>query len=471
MLNPKKKMTKMKNIVKIAIVAVAALALGTEADAQLRTAYFMNGSTQRYDLNPALAPSRGFFTIPAVGGLYTSLESNFLSAENFFYPNGEGSGVVTYMHKSVSAEEFLSKLPNQNTLEFGLNDQIISIGNYFHGGFWSVGVKLRSETNIDIPKDFFALTKTLSQGTYNISGMGIESRNFIEASLGYTFPVQDVFTLGFRAKMLVGLANIRANIDQLDIEIGQESYTAKMAGTLESNIAGYSFESLTGEVTMDDFVGHITNFANFDPSRISSIGFAVDAGIEWTFRDEQIRLSAAVNDLGYNAWDANNSFCATIDNVNFAFNGYDIATNDVKFEKPESIALVATPEKASGKTSLHTSIVAGLEYNFLGDKMSVGALWNTKMYENRKWNSISGAFTLRPMTWLTASASYSYVNSLGVLGLAANIHSSKFNLFAGVDYIATKYGTAKGGAIPVPLNQNSVNFAFGLSIPLGARMF
>jgi hypothetical protein len=112
-----------------------------------------------------------------------------------------------------------------------------------------------------------------------------------------------------------------------------------------------------------------------------------------------------------------------------------------------------------------------LEYNFLGDKMSVGALWNTKMYENRKWNSISGAFTLRPMTWLTASASYSYVNSLGVLGLAANIHSSMFNLFAGVDYIATKYGTAKGGAIPVPLNQNSVNFAFGLSIPLGARMF
>lgn len=461
----------MKQIFRIAFAAMATLLVVTQSSAQLRSSYFMTGSTQRYELNPALSPSRGFISIPVVGGIYTSLESNFLSAENFFYPNGEGNGVVTYMHKSVSAEEFLSKLPDQNTLELGLNDQIISIGNYFRGGFWSFGVRLRSESSLEIPKDFFALTKTLSQGSYSISGMGFQTSNFVEASLGYTFPVQDVFTLGFRAKMLVGLANVRATFDKLDIEIGSESYSAQMAGTIESNIAGYSFQEMTGEVTLEQFTNHLTDFSNFDPSRINSVGFAIDAGIEWTFRDEQIRLSAAVNDLGYNAWNANNSFCATIDNVNFSFSGYDFQNNEVKFEKPEAITLNATPEKASGKTSLHTSIVAGLEYNFLGDKMSVGALWNTKMYENRQWNSISGALNIRPTRWITASASYSYVNSLGVLGVAANIHSSLCNIFFGVDYIATKYGTSGGGAIPVPLNQNSVNMAFGLSIPLGARMF
>ena len=270
----------MKQIFRIAIAALAALLMVAESSAQLRTSYFMTGSTQRYDLNPALSPSRGYISIPVVGGLYASLETNFLSANNFFYPNGEGNGVVTYMHKSVSAEEFLAKLPEQNSLELGLNDQILSIGNYFRGGFWSVGVRLRSETTIDIPKDFFALTKTLSQGTYSIAGMGIQSSNFVEASLGYTFPVQDVFTLGFRAKMLVGLANVRANFDTLDIEIGEDSYAAKMAGTIESNIAGYSFEEMTGTVTLEQFTGHLGDFSNFDPSRINSIGFAIDAGIE-----------------------------------------------------------------------------------------------------------------------------------------------------------------------------------------------
>lgn len=440
-------------------------------DAQLRTSYFMNGSTQRYEMNPALSPLRGYIALPVVGDLYTSFETNFLSAENFFYPNSEGNGVVTYMHQSVSAEQFLNKLSDINYLEFGLNDQIFGMGNYFKGGFWSFGIRLRSESNIDIPKDFFALTKTLSQGSYDISGMGVESNNFIEASLGYTFPVQDVFTLGFRAKVLLGLAHVSAKIDKLDVEIGEEGYRAEMAGSLKTNVAGYNFQDIEGEVTMESFVGHLTNFNNFNPANIKSVGFAVDAGIEWTFRDEQIRLSAAVNDLGFNAWNANNSFCATIDNVNFSFEGYDLASNQVKFETPESITLQPTADTSDGNLPLHSSIVVGLEYNFFGDLLGVGALWNTKTYENRKWNSIGGALTLRPAHWLTASASYSWVNSLGVAGVALNIHPSFVNFFFGMDYIATKYGTANGGAIPIPLNQNSVNLSFGLSIPLGARMF
>lgn len=461
----------MKKIFSV-IVAVGAMLIAAEsATAQLRTSYFMNGSTQRYEMNPALSPLRGYISIPVAGSLYTSLETNFLSADNFFYPNSEGNGVVTYMHKSVSADEFLKKLPDVNAIEFGLNDQIFGMGNYFKGGFWSVGIRLRSENNFDIPKDFFALTKTLSQGTYNISGMGLESNNFVEAALGYTFPVQDVFTLGFRAKVLLGLAHVSAKIDKLNVEIGEESYRAEMAGSLKTNIAGYNFQEIEGEVSMDSFLSHVTNFNNFNPSNIKSIGFAVDAGIEWTFRDEEIRLSAAINDLGFNAWHANNSFCATIDNVAYSFSGYDLATNEVIFEQPENITLTPTTDTSDGKTNLHSSIVVGLEYNFLGDKIGVGALWNTKSYENRKWNSIGGAVTFRPTRWLTASTTYSWVNSLGVLGFAFNTHTTFINFFFGVDYIATKYGTAKGGAIPIPLNLNSVNLSFGLSIPLSPRMF
>lgn len=461
----------MKKIFSVLVAVVGMLMVVESAEAQLRASYFMNGSTQRYDMNPALSPKRGYIAIPVVGSLNTSLETNFLSADNFFYPNGENNGVVTYMHKSVSAEKFLEKLPDINSLELGLNTQIIGIGNYFSGGFWSVGVRLRSETNVDIPKDFFALTKTLSQGTYDIAGMGIESNNFIEASLGYTFPVQDVFTLGFRAKVLLGLARVSAKIDQMNIEIGEEAYRAEMAGSFESNIAGYNFQDIEGEVTMDSVVGHITNFNNFNPSNINSIGFAVDAGIEWTFRDEEIRLSAAVNDLGFNAWNANTSFCAAIDNITFAFEGYDLTNNELKLESPEEIVLQTSTDKVESKQKLHTSIVVGLEYNVLNDLIGVGALWNKKIYANRQWNSIGGALTLRPTTWFTASASYSWINKLGVLGVALNVHTSWANIFFGADYIATKYGTANGGAIPIPLNQNSVNLAFGVSIPLGPRMF
>lgn len=461
----------MKKIFSVLVAVLGMLMVVESAEAQLRSSYFMRGSTQRYEMNPALSPNRGYIAIPVAGSFSTTLESNFLSVDNFFYPNGQNNGVVTYMHKSVSAEDFLNKLPDVNNLALGLNTQIIGIGNYFSGGFWSLGVRLRSETNVDIPKDFFALTKTLSQGTYDIAGLGVETNNFIEASLGYTFPVQDAFTLGFRAKMLLGVARMSAKIDQMTVEIGEEAYRADMAGTFEGTIAGYNFQDLQGDITMDKFVGHVTNFENFDPSNINSIGFAVDAGIEWTFRDEEIRLSAAVNDLGFNAWNANTSMCAAIDNVTFAFEGYDLENNEVIFEKPENIVLRTTSDQIEGKYKLHTSIVVGLEYNVLNDLIGVGALWNKKIYDNRQWNSIGAALTVRPTPWFTASASYSWINKLGVMGIAMNVHTSYANIFLGADYIATKYGTANGGAIPIPLNQNSVNISFGVSIPLAPRMF
>ena len=461
----------MKKIFSILAVVVAAATFAESASAQLRSSYFMNGSTQRYEMNAALSPERGYLALPVVGALQTSLETNYLSAENFFFPNGNGNGVVTYMHKSVSAEQFLEKLPDVNSMSLGLNTQILGMGNYFKGGFWSVGLRLRSETNIDIPKDYFVLTKSLSRGTYDISGMGIESNNFLEAALGYTFPVQDAFTLGFRAKVLLGLASVSAKINTLNVEIGDESYRAEMAGDFHASVTGYDLNAIEGQTTLTSFTNYLTDFNNFDLSHIKSLGMAIDAGIEWTFKDEQIRFSAAVNDLGFNAWNSNNTFCATIDNVAFAFEGYDFENNKVKFESPENIELQTTLATAKDRISLHTSFVVGCEYNFANDLISVGVLWNKKLYENRKWNSLGCALTLRPTRWLTASANYSVVNSLGVLGGAINIHTSKLNIFVGTDYVATKFGTANGGETPIPLNQNSTSVSFGVSIPLGMRMF
>lgn len=455
------------------ITLVVALTMGlTAATAQVRNAYFLRGATERYELNPALSPNRGFFAIPALG-ITTALETNFLSADNFLFPAADGNGLVTYMHSSVDAAKFLDRLPDMNRLDFGLNERLFSMGNYFKGGFWSVDVRLRSENNFTIPKDFFALTKKLSSGTYNIGGFGIESNNFVEAGVGYTFPVQDVFTLGFRAKALVGLAHLSAHLDKVDITMGTDQYTADLAGTIQTNVAGYNFEGLTGEVTFDQFLGYVSDVSNFSTDNISSIGFAFDAGIEWTFNDEEIRLSAAVTDLGFTAWAPNNTYCGTVDNVGFAFKGFDLASNEVIFTTPENVNLhSAEAPTATIKNMLHTNYIVGVEYNFLGDLIGLGAVWYGKQYGEDLLHQATVAATFRPTTWLSATISESFLqNQIGVLGASLNLHTSWVNLFVGMDYIGTQFGTAMGGKIPVPINQKSVNINFGLSLPLGPRMF
>ena len=456
---------------------VATLALGlTTATAQVRNSYFLRGATERYALNPALSPNRGYFAIPVVG-FTTAVESNYLSAENFLFPAADGNGLVTYMHSSVEADKFLGNLPDMNRLDMNFHDRILGVGNYFHRGFWSVDFSLRSESNITIPKHFFALTKTLATGSYDIAGLGIESNQFVEASLGYTFPVQDVFTLGIRAKALLGLAHLSAQLNKADITIGTNQYTADLAGTIQTNVAGYNFEGLHGEVSFDQFLGHVTDFSNFSPNNINSVGFALDAGIEWTFKDEQIRLSAAVTDLGFMAWAPQSIYRGEISNVGFSFKGFDLATNEVVFTTPEKVTMqtadVEGAEQGQVKQLLHTNYIVGLEYNVLNDAIGLGAVWYGKQYGSELVNQIVVAATFRPATWLSATISEGFYpgSKIGVLGAALNFHSSFLNFFVGLDHIGTKYGTSMGGQVPVPINQQSVNLTFGLSMPLSARLF
>lgn len=452
-------------------VALATIGSSHHASAQMRAAYFMDGSTQRYDLNAALTPTRGYFSVPVVN-ITSALESNFLAADNFFYPDKQNNQLVSFMHSSVSADEFLAKLPDMNTATIALNDRIIGVGNYFKAGFWSLGLSLRSETNVNIPKHFFELIKTLRVGDYTLDGMGIESTNFLEAALGYSFPVQDVFTLGLRAKVLVGLAHARATFDQMNIKVSGEEYRAEMSGSVEANIVGYNFDQLQGEVAFSQMIDHVGNAAaNFGTANIASIGFAFDAGIEWSLLYDQLRLSAAVNDLGYNAWGLHNSFNASVSNVAYAFQGFDVQNQDIFFEAPENIVMNRTEvEEGYGKFPLTANYIVGAEYDILGDYVTIGAMWQGKQYNEQTKSAITAALILNPVHWLTATVSESFVKGgANVFGAALNFHNSGINLFVGMDYLTFNYGTAKGGKLPVPISQNSANITFGLSVPLSPK--
>ena len=92
------------------VMCVAGTMMGINASAQLRSSYFMEGSYFRTELNPALAPTRGYIALPGLGGIGLNVNNNFLSVNNFFYKNG--NEVVTALHESISADKFLGRLPN-----------------------------------------------------------------------------------------------------------------------------------------------------------------------------------------------------------------------------------------------------------------------------------------------------------------------------------------------------------------------
>ena len=97
---------------KIIYTLIAAFVACT-AVAQTPSAYFMEGSTFRSQLNPAFAPLRGYVNIPVLGGVQVNVSGN-LSVSDIFYPvNGS---LVTLFDKNVSAAEALGNLRSKNML-------------------------------------------------------------------------------------------------------------------------------------------------------------------------------------------------------------------------------------------------------------------------------------------------------------------------------------------------------------------
>jgi len=126
----------MKHNIKYILSVCIGIALTMGLSAQtLNSSYFMEKMTKRNQLNPALKTPNGYVSFPALGNFYLGVNSN-LGLGTFLYPRG--NELVTFLHPSVPADDFLGKLTPNNTVELDLGLDIISFG------FWAWGGQTRS---------------------------------------------------------------------------------------------------------------------------------------------------------------------------------------------------------------------------------------------------------------------------------------------------------------------------------------
>lgn len=99
-----------------AILTIAAVLFALTSFAQLRSAYFMEGTYFRTDMNPALTPTRAYFSLPVMGGFGMSINNNFLSVDNFVYK--VGTETVIAFDNRVPTADFVDKLPKTGFVNF-----------------------------------------------------------------------------------------------------------------------------------------------------------------------------------------------------------------------------------------------------------------------------------------------------------------------------------------------------------------
>lgn len=443
-------------------ILLAMLLVAADSSAQyLRTSYFMEGATNRSQLNPALRPTKGYINIPAAGALYASVNSNTFGVKDIYE-------IIDDDNKILQNETLFSKLQTNNRMNVNLNTDILSFGFYSKSGkgFWTVNLGLRTNINGNIPKDMLEYARYIDNmdldhfmeqnkvKTFDVRDMSLAADVYTEVGIGYSREINDRFTLGVKGKLLLGVGNVDMKVNRMYLEEGwvsQTEYKAKIEtdAQLDVSMEGLILEEERDEKYDRDYISKL----DYDKFGFSGYGLGVDLGATYKVLDN-LTLSAALLDWGFISWSKGSNQTAiskTSREYNASIAGGEVIDLDV-------LGYELTDETKSRSSSLTSTFVAGAEYGLFNNKLGIGLLSTTYFAEPRTISELTLSANYRPSNLFNAAVSYSVLQSaMKTFGLAVKLGP----LFVGTDYMF--FGNDS--------DSKSVNAYVGISIPLGGKPY
>lgn len=457
----------------IAVVAMLVMVLGASAQA-LRTGYFLDGNLFRYRLNPALSGERGYFSLPVLGGININSTGNF-GLSNFLYESPYNSNeLVTFMHSSVSADEFLGNLESDNVMSMNLDFTLLSAGFKAFGGYNTVDVTLRSQTGMSLPYDMLRFMKVMGDNNYSFGDINMRTRNFVDLSLGHSRKINESLTVGARAKFLLGLAYADVKFDQMNLSMNRNRWEIAARG--EANIAlggafAYSDEKTASGKTVVNGYEDIS-------AGLQGFGMGLDLGATYDFSElltPGLVVSASLTDLGYVNW--NKTAQASIaPEDSYVFDGFsqmgihndsENASIEDQWEttRDELEDFFALEDKGEGsvKSGLGAKLNLGVEYSMpFYDKLSAGLLYTHCFDDVFSYNQTSLMVSVSPLKILDFAVSGTFSDYGTGFGAMANLHCTGFSFFVGTDCFIGKVGKQY-----IPLENMNASVSFGVNIAFG----
>ena len=313
----------MKNLYRI--VMASAIVLGAVA-MQAQTVSpvdFMRMNPYQMKTNPAAdLPYESVMSL-VVGNIGLDVQNTTLRYDNLFEFDAQG------LPQTVNLRQFANSLKENNFLGFDVNMDFFTLYHRLNKGMitFNYGVKVQGDVEFND-----GLFKLLGYGNGAFVGennpaevdLDMNVQAYQEFAVGYQWNVTEQLSLGTRAKLLFGLANVTTDAFGAKLYTDANSYALR----LEENIAMRM--AMPGVVYAEE--GQLMTNGVFNPGDLfSNPGFGIDLGAEYRFND-QFSAVAAVNDLGFIHWGLNNIEMASsindagqfYDDGSFLFNGMDV---------------------------------------------------------------------------------------------------------------------------------------------------
>ena len=453
----------MNKYIKTAILsATAVLSFGAVAQ-NTNSAYFTEGYTHRYELNPAFGNEKNYISIPVVGNFNAAMRGT-IGLENIFY-NVDGQ-TTTFLNPAVDAS-FLNDINDMSRLGGDMNISLMSAGFKAFNGYNTVSFNVKGNINSLIPKTLFSFMKEgVENKTYDISNFDIHTDVYGEIALGHSHQLGDKWRIGGAVKFLLGAANVDARFNKAQLTLGEDAWSAVTNAEIQASVKGLNYETEINDATGHEYV----NGMEAEESGLNGFGMAVDLGAEFK-PNKNWSISVALLDLGFIKWN-NNVVASTGGDKTFSTDAYSFSVdNDApnfigdELEKmvDDLSAIYELEDKGdmgSRTTTLAATLNIGAEFALpVYDKLKFGLLNSTRFQGDYTWTEFRLGANINPVKPLSLGANV-VVGTYGWgFGWMANVNVTGFNLFLGMDRTLGKL-TKQG----LPLSSNgSVNL--GVNIP------
>lgn len=471
----------------LAMLAASCVCIGANAQQRLESGYFLDNYNYRHQLNPAFTSTRSYFTIFGLGNTGVTLQGN-VGVNNFLFPYRDGQA-TTFMNGDISAGQFLGGLREVNRIGADFSLPLVSTGRFGpFGGYTTVELSIKGNTDVRLPYELFDFMKNIgARQSYDINNIGVKAQAYAELALGHAHKITDRLNIGAKVKLLVGLANADARVDNMHVTMTQDMWNVRASGKINASLPGLTLpvKGETGaatdpsEMNEVDFDAIGDGFDNIQSMKdiFSSMGYGVafDLGASYEFDSgllEGLSLSAAVLDLGFMSW--GKTVSAVTGNNSWSFEGFQ----DISFESGENslneqfnslgesfsdlLKFERLDDSKEKTRMLACTVNVGAEYEMpFYRRLSVGVLSTTR---------ISGPFTnaegrlsvnVEPADWVGVSTSYGISTFGSTWGAIVSFNFPGIGIFVGTDSIPTRL--VKIDRVSLPYGRLNFNLNFGLS--------
>jgi len=409
------------------------LSAGTLLHAQVyQQGFFLKDYRPIYRINPALFPDSDF-----IGGfeLARNKVQNY-GVSTFYYP--VDGGLVTGLHESISADQFLSRIPNTVAKNGEIALNLFSYGIRRGDAYHSFEIGFRLPTTMTAPKGVFELLKRgTTESRYDLSDLGVKAQAYIELNYGYGRKLSDIVSIGGRAKLLIAMYGMSYRFTQFDVQKSDAGYTIFSKAEIDLPSRFYKAEGFPDQkISLSDIHAH-----HKFPLPTGG-GAAFDLGVAVT-PNEYLTLSAAILDLGGIAWHYGNAAASSgyvyFDGVgSLSYNdlnkdGLTKRATEIAKKFLESVYPKLRYDKWRVEALPFTANL-GVRYTIPScEQVRVGAI---AQYTNYKyspyWEARLGA-DYNPFRWLDLTASFGR-GSFGFLySFGVSVRVSRFQIYYGLE--------------------------------------